>query len=49
MIQTATPALLEDPLETLVAEYFSEPIGIVISSGSRLEPTPRVEIGRAHV
>ena len=42
MFQTATPALLEDPLETLVAEYFSEPIGIVISSGSRTEPTPRV-------
>lgn len=44
MIQTATPtpALLDESLDALVAEYFNEPIGIVISSGSRLEPTPRV-------
>lgn len=48
MIQTATPtpalldAPLDEPLDALVAEYFDEPIGIVISSGSRLEPTPRV-------
>ena len=42
MIQTATPTLLDETLDALVAEYVDEPIGIVISSGSRGEPTPRV-------
>jgi len=44
MIQTATPtpALLDESFDALVAEYFDEPMGIVISSGSRMEPTPRV-------
>jgi hypothetical protein len=48
MIQTATPTpalldpSLDESLDALVEEYFSEPIGIVISSGSRAEPTPRV-------
>ena len=42
MIQTATPTLLDETLDALVAEYVDEPIGIVISSGSRAEPTPRV-------
>ncbi|MGA0920377.1 MAG: hypothetical protein ACO31W_09080 [Gemmatimonadaceae bacterium] len=46
MIQTAAPTLLDPSpdatLDALVAEYFDEPIGIVISSGSRAEPTPRV-------